>query len=253
MSQELQARLDNEFSAELFKIHSFRRAGSAPFRNLELGVSGVLIYYDAELEFLRDYSLTSWKGLNLGSLAYVTGSTKGGISGLKAKSNRKGDILKVYGRLAYAEEAGQWHVLADGKQSVNTDIVKPQTLEGHSPAKVLANIREMLQRETEIQPNTRDASIIKELQSLVERLDLKFAQKKGSLIFSSGQVLGKYYEFGQLFSEYSTQHGLATHNAISEGSIENTFRLQNHLVDFALIQSDVAETMYKGWMELEQL
>ncbi|NOR81563.1 MAG: hypothetical protein GQ529_12155, partial [Methyloprofundus sp.] len=62
LRQELQIRLDNEFFAELFKIRSFKRTGSAPFRNLEQGVSGVLVYYDAEFEFLRDYSLTSWKG-----------------------------------------------------------------------------------------------------------------------------------------------------------------------------------------------
>jgi len=252
LRQELQTRLDNEFSAGLFKIRSFKRAGSAPFRNLEQGVSGVLVYYDAEFEFLRDYSLTSWKGLNLGSLAHITGSTKEGVSGLKPKSNLKGDILKVYGRLAYAEEAGQWQVLADGKPPVNTDASKPMTLEGQSPAKVLKNVRDLLQRETEIQPNTRDATIIKELQLSIERIDLKFAQEKGTLIFGSGQLLGTYYKFAKLFSQYSSQHGLAMHNTASEGSIENTYRVHNYLVDFALIQSDVAETLYKGRKELQQ-
>lgn len=252
LRQELQTRLDNEFSSGLFKIHSFKRAGSAPFRNLEQGVSGVLVYYDAELEFLRDYSLTSWKSLNLGSLAHVTGSTKEGIEGLKSNSNRQGDLLKVYGRLAYTEEDTKWQVIADGKSPVSTVATRPQTLEGQSPAKVLKNIRDLLQRETEIQSDTRDAAIVKELQLSVERLDLKFAQQKGALIFGSGQVLGTYHKFGKLFSDYSSQHELAMHNTVSEGSIENTYRVHNYLVDFALIQSDVAETLYKGRMELQQ-
>jgi len=249
---ELQTRLDNEFSAGLFKIHSFKRAGSAPFRDLERGVSGILVYYDAEFEFLRDYSLTSWKGLNLGSLAHITGSTKEGIDGLKPNSNRKGDMLRVYGRLAYAEEDGKWQVIADGKPPVNAVSTRPQTLEGQSPALVLRNIRDLLQRETEIQPNAHGATIIKELKLSVERLDLKFAQEKGSLIFGSGQALGTYHEFGKLFSQYSSQHGLVMHNTVSEGSLENTYRVHNYLVDFALIQSDVAETMYKGRTELHQ-
>ena len=87
----------------------------------------------------------------------------------------------------------------------------------------------------------------------MQRIDLKFAQQQGEFIFGSGQVLGTYYEFGKLFSVYSSDHGIAMHNAASEGSIENTYRVQNHLLEFALIQSDVAETMYKGWMELQQL
>jgi len=252
LQQELQSRLDNEFSTGLFKIHSFKRAGSAPFRNLEQGISGVLVYYDAELEFQRDYSLTSWKGLNLGSLAHVTGSTKEGISGLKPNSNHQGDLLKLFGRLAYTEESGEWQVIADGNPLVS-ESSKPLTLEGQSPGKVLKNIRALLQRETNTQPNTREASIIKELSGAVERLDLRFARQKGALIFGSGQALGTYHEFGQLFSNYSSLHELAMHNAVSEGSIENTYRVQNHLLDFALIQSDVAETLYKGWMELQQL
>lgn len=64
--------------------------------------------------------------------------------------------------------------------------------------------------------------------------------------------MGTYYEFGQLFSDYATEHQLAMHNSASEGSIENVYRVQNYLADFALIQSDVAETLYKGWMKLQQ-
>ena len=135
LRDELQTRLNNEFSADLFKIRNFKRAGSAPFHNLDQNISGVLVYYDAEFEFLRDYSLTSWKSLNLGSLAYITGSTKEGISGLKHNSNRKGDILKVYGRLAYTEKNDQWQVLADGKPPASTGP-QAQTLEGQSPGKV---------------------------------------------------------------------------------------------------------------------
>ncbi|RLA22695.1 MAG: hypothetical protein DRQ62_07510, partial [Gammaproteobacteria bacterium] len=252
LRQELQTRLDNEFSAGLFNIHKFKRAGSAPFRNLEQGISGVLIYYDAEFEFLRDYSLTSWKGLNLGSLTHITGSTKEGISGLKPNGNQQGDILKVYGRLAYSDETGQWQVLADGKPPLSAEVPKPQTLEGQSPTKVLKDIRALLHREPEAQPETRDATILKELSESVQRLDLIFARQLDELIFASGQELGTYHEFGQLFSDYSTEHKLAMHNAVSEGSIENVHRVQNYLADFALIQSDVAETLYKGWMELQQ-
>ena len=249
LNQDLQSRLDQNFEEGLFKIRSFNRKGSAPFRNIEQGISGILVYYDAELEFMRDYSLMSWKGLNLGTLAFVLGSTKSGIEGYQPNTNRKGDILKVYGRLAYNRTEKKWLTIADGTSPMTEKAPGPVAFEGSGPRSILQSIRNLLQRHPDVPRSTQDAAIIKELQLSVAHIDLKFAQMQGHLIFSTGQTPGTYHNFGSVFSKYATENGLPIHNYISEGSIENAQRVHNSLVDFALIQSDVAETVYKGWKE----
>ena len=253
LRQQLQYQLNTEFSQGLFKIHSFRRAGSAPFSNTEQGTTGVLVYFDAELEFLKDYSLTSWQGLNLGTLAFVIGSTESGIQGFHPKVNRKGDVLRVYGRFSYTKVDGKWRVNTEGNSQAASNTNRPLTLEGSGPDSVLKRVRELLDRQPKTKPGTRDAAILKELQLAVARIDLKFAKLQGSLAFSTGQSPGTYYEFGVVLSKYANRHGLSIHNYISEGSLENAYRVNNNLVDFALIQSDVAETMFKGWSEQNQL
>jgi TRAP transporter TAXI family solute receptor len=247
--QDLQSRLDQGFDEGLFTIRSFKRTGSAPFRNIEQETSGVFVYYDAELEFMRDYSLMSWKGLNLGTLAFVLGSTKSGIKGYHPKTNRKGDKLKVYGRLAYKRKDKEWLTVIDSTPPMTEKAPGPMAFEGSGPRSVLKSIRNLLQRHPHAARGTQDATIIKELQLSVTRIDLKFAQLQGQLIFSSGQAPGTYHDFGLAFSQFATDNGLPIHNYISEGSVENAMRVHNNLVTFALIQSDVAETIYKGWKE----
>ncbi len=249
LTEDLQIRLNQGFDDGLFNIRSFKRTGSAPFRNIEQDVSGVLVYYDAELEFMRDYSLMSWKGLNIGTLAFVLGSTKSGIEGYHPKTNKKGDILKIFGRLAYHRNKKKWQTVNDGTSPKTEQAADPGAFEGSGPAAVLQSVRELLQRHPNIPKGSQDATIIRELQLSVARIDLKFARKKGYLTFSTGQSPGTYYDFGRVFSQHATKKGLPIHNYISEGSVENALRVHNNLVNFALIQSDVAETAYKGWKE----
>ena len=253
LRQQLQQQLDTEFSEGLFKIHSFRRSGSAPISNAEQGTSGVLVYFDAELEFLKDYSLTSWRSLNLGTLAFVLGSTESGIQGFHPKVNRKGDVLKIYGRFSYHKVDGKWLISTESNPQAAGNKNRPITLEGSGPDSVLKSVRELLERQPKTQPGSRDAAILKELQLAVARIDLKFAKLQGYLAFSTGQSPGTYHEFGAVLSKYASEHGLSVHNYISEGSVENAYRVNNNLVDFALLQSDVAETMFKGWSEQNQL
>ena len=51
---EIQRRLDARFEDGLFELATFERRGSAPFHDLEKDLSGLFVYYDAELEFLHE-------------------------------------------------------------------------------------------------------------------------------------------------------------------------------------------------------
>lgn len=56
ISAEIQQRLEQQFSQGLFQIRKLARKGSAPRLD---GTEGIYVYYNLELEFLREYNLTS--------------------------------------------------------------------------------------------------------------------------------------------------------------------------------------------------
>jgi len=250
---DLQRRLDAGFAEGLFSVQAFRRTGSAPFTDLESDASGLYVYYAAELEFLRDYSLTSWRGLNLGTLAFVVGATEQGVRGFEPQGNRQGEALQVHGRLVYERVDGEWRAVEDMAQPTPTEAAGPAKLEGRGPQAVMRGVRDLVEREPLTDRGTPGAAIVDELKRATSRIDLRFAQLEGRLTLGSGKAPGTYQAFGAAFTRFAESRGLPLHAYPSEGSVENGFRLQNQLLSFGIMQSDVAETLFRGWIEENQL
>lgn len=245
LRQDLQHRLDTQFQQDLFAVRKFKRTGSAPFRDLKQGVSGVYSYFDAELELLQDYSLTHWLGLNLGTLAYAIGATEAGIEGFHAKGNVRGDRLQVHGRFAYARDGDHGWVSLD-RQPAPTLAEPAVEAPGTSPEALLAAARGVIALRQEFRPGSRSALIAEELDKAVDRIDLRLARRAGMMTLGSGVAPGTYYSFGEALSNYAGQQGIAMFSAVSEGSIENASRLQAGRLDFGLVQSDVAQLLHRG-------
>jgi TRAP transporter TAXI family solute receptor len=247
LERDLQDRLDTHFQQDLFSIEAFHRTGSAPFRDLEKKTSGVYIYYDAELKLLRDYSLAEWRGLNLGTLAYAIGATESGIDGFHAQGNTRGEILKVHGRFAYVDEGkDEWTSL--DKQS-GPPPRKPEPVadgQGPSPESILQDARELLASARKYKQDSAASVIAEELGVAIDRIDLRTARIKGEITLGSGPVSGTYFSFGEALSLYAKQRGTGVFNARSEGSVANASRLQAGLLDFGLVQSDVATLLHRG-------
>jgi hypothetical protein len=245
----MQDRLDKEFSADLFTINSLSRKGSAPVP----GDDGMYIYYDSELAFQRDYNLTSWKELNLGTLAVVLGATPEGIDGFDNNGNNRGDVLKVRGRLRYAHRDGEWiNIRQAAPQSVAVQAAT-EAMQGSGPTAVLKHVRELVQRTPASTRQSRDSLIIDEFKKSLSQIDLGIARYEGKLLFGTGWPAGTYNKFGTAFRDYASQHRFSVFNYASEGSMENGHQLQAGQLDFALLQSDVAEVLSKGWLEELQL
>ncbi|MGH0037906.1 MAG: TAXI family TRAP transporter solute-binding subunit [Myxococcota bacterium] len=247
---ELERRLDSGFEEDLFAVVAFRRRGSAPFHDLERGRSGVFVYYDAELEFLREYELTSWGGLNLGTLAYALGATPAGVSGLEPSGNRRGDRLRVRGRFGFQEHEGRWVPIASDAPRAPDEPV--QTLEGTGPSRLLEEVRNLVAQRPVKDTGTRDGAIVYELRRALQQVDLRFARMDGAAVLGTGQVAGTYARFGRAFAEFASQRGFALHAHPTAGSVANALSIQARELDFAVIQSDVAEALHRG-IERQQL
>jgi TRAP transporter TAXI family solute receptor len=248
LQRDLQSRLDQNFQQGLFSVREFHRTGSAPFRDLEQGLSGVYTYYDAELELQQDYSLSEWLGLNLGTLAYTIGATESGIEGFHAQGNVRGDVLKVHGRFAYiADGQGGWSSLDDASGPRPSHKSEPAAdSHGPGPESLLREVRALHANAQQFKTGSRQALITEELDAAVERIDLRTARLDGKILLGSGPAPGTYYSFGEALTQYAQKHDVAMFSAASEGSVANASRLQASRLDFGLVQSDVAQLMYRG-------
>jgi len=250
LAAEVQQRLDQQFADNLFSTVAFTRKGSAPRLD---GVDGIFVYYNIELEFLRDYNLTSWQGLNIGTLAAVLGAAPTGIEGFVTDGNKKGDHLHIRGRLDYQQVEGEWLANTFTPVQHEQTISQDETLNTLSPAAIVENVRQLLNHDKAKGRSERDKVVLSEMQRSLSRIDLGYAVIDGYHTFGTGWPSGSYYQFGKAYTEYANKQGFKIYNYASEGSLENGYRLNTERIDFALLQSDVAEVLYKGWVEEGQL
>ena len=250
LNTEIQQRLDQQFSDKLFKIKKLTRKGSAPRLD---GAEGIYVYFNLEVEFLREYNLISWRGLNVGTLAAVLGAATTGIEGFNSRGNKKGDSLFIRGRIGYHQSEGKW--LANTFTPIQSEesITVMETLDTPSPDAILINIRRLLDHNIKAARSEEDRVTLQELRRSLARIDLGHADLKQYHTLGTGWPTGSYYKFGEAFSGYAKKKGFKIFNYASEGSLENGYRVNTGRIDFALLQSDVAEVLYKGWIEEGQL
>lgn len=247
----LQRELDVAFDDGLFGIDTFRRMGSATFLGEGDAPSGLHVYYDAVLEFQRDYALTAWKGLNAGTLAFVVGATDAGISGIRGRGNTAGDLLRVHGRLSFTKVDGAWSPVdvAAPPVPLTAEADRGRQARGSGPKRVLEGVRTTVAENARREQGPRETVIVRELRSALSRIDLQLAHQDGQLTLGAGPQSGTYYRFGEALSGFAKESGLTLHSYESEGSIENGALLRAGLLDFSLVQSDVAETLHLGLTE----
>jgi len=246
---ELQRRLDEHFEDGLFRIEGFRRMGSAPYRAEGAEKSGLLVYFSTQLVLERDYSLTAWKGLNLGTLSFVMGANESGIDGFSPRGNAEGDVLHANGRLHFQHEKDGWVPADDAPSPTSEPVSAHADLRGSGPDALMQGVRDLLARSPKAERDTKDAVIVKEMRRAVSRIDLGVARLDGKLTFGSGPAPGTYHAFGAALREFAERMNLPIYSYPSEGSMENGSRLQAGTLDFGLVQSDVAELLYEGWAE----
>ena len=83
LASQIQARLDRNFQGGVFKVVDLARKGHYAYREEGDDAERLLVYYNAELELLRDYRLSDWDKPNVGSLISVLGATANGVTGVK--------------------------------------------------------------------------------------------------------------------------------------------------------------------------
>jgi len=246
----LQQALDGEFRAGLFKVVSFRRMGCHTSLDPTSGESRLLVYFDAELEFQRPYSMADWNALGYEALIHAVGAGAKGIDGIVPEGNRVGDRLRIHGTLPFVPNGDGW--------ARRGGEVRQATTEDDPRGGVLTSqyddIRAMTAEIEGISQKAfraKDSATVEFAHSLVRvtrnRL-LKATERspRTELVIASGHVANTYYPLCQALAEALTAGGVTARAQQTEGSVENCKMVHHGYVDLAVTQNDVAWQAHTG-------
>lgn len=245
--QDLQYKLDNSFSANLFEVSWLKEFGSQPCLTDNTDGPVQLVYYKAGFKVLRDVNLTGWNELNVDALASVLGARPEGITGIKQGGNKTGDELKVWGTIYYAHTSDQWRVVRSEPVSSTSHPPGGDTKNNvkiTDEALGFLNTRFVRFRQT---GDTRRLTLLKNrVNHAKTRLRLQLAALDKNITLVSGDKNGAYFAVGQGIAKAFQTQNIAFTNVESTGSDENILLVSSAQADFGMAQNDIAYTRYAG-------
>ena len=241
---DLQSRLNARFHADLLKITEVIRWGHHPYTEEGDDHDRLLIYYRAELEFLKAYKLSDWDELNVGSLISVLGATPHGVEGVNPDGNQAGDRISVRGAAAYVLEGDAW---AQSERLPTQDQTTAPVEDDQLP------YRRRLDEITKVAADFsgRDRAdnlrvLANELERVLATSQRRLGRSKGWVTIATGNVSGEYYAQGKGLEKVLTRAGHETRVYESGGSIENCRLVDAGEVQFAYSQNDIAQMAHQG-------
>mgnify|MGYP001554519700 CR=1 FL=1 len=255
LEKALQTQLDEEFKKGLFKVVSFRRMGTHTSTDVQTGENHLLVYFDAYLEFLREYSMADWNALGLEALVHVVGAGAKGIDGISPDGNKKGDKLKVHGTLLYIKKDDKWvRRVGEVTQAESGADPRGGVLQSQHDeiVEMLADINKLSDKAL----RKKDGESIEHIHSFVRvtrnRLAKRLSTKKKELVIATAHVVGTYYPLGKALAESLSEQGIASRAQQTEGSAENCKMVHHDYVELAVCQNDIAFQAHNGQGEFER-
>lgn len=236
----VQSRLDAAFQEPILGIRSLRRLGSGPLA-AENGVDRRIVYYNAQLEFLRDYTLSDWQSLNAASLAALLGASERGMSGIEADGNQAGDVVTVRGSISFEDRNG-WQPTGFVAPAMAATALEA---DADAPDRLLARIQDAVRG-----PGATDAAaaqaITEELAAAHRRIVRRLDRLQRALVIAGGPESGEYQLVARTMAAQLTASGMRASATATEGSLENIGLLERGEADLILVQNDIAAMAYRG-------
>ncbi|WP_372364680.1 TAXI family TRAP transporter solute-binding subunit [Candidatus Uabimicrobium sp. HlEnr_7] len=261
LEKSVQQKLDTNFQDGLFKIKTFSRRGSYQYNTDDHPEPQLLVYYKAQIEFLKDYKLSDWNNLNASSLISTLGATPLGVTGLKQEGNKKSDVLVVYGTNNYIQTDGKWlehssHIKTEQTESETatkksvfvSELEEDERLEQQD---LPANKRYLLELENiakdfRKQKEQQNLDYLNaELKEIVRKAKFQAGKTRGWMTIATGSAGGEYHSLGNAIAQTFGKRKMAkTYN--TSGSQENCELVEKQQVLFAFTQNDIAAMAYNG-------
>jgi TRAP transporter TAXI family solute receptor len=245
---DLQARLNREVKADLFEVVALRREGSSPMPAGESGADRVIVYFNATLQLLHDYSFGGWDQLGPPSVAFALGATDKGVFGLQPQ-NKAGDLVRAYGSATYERTADGWTLVAGDPSAT---VASAPNIEGSAPPSRSKQLIDKLAALVELPPPgvpaQQDAIIADELARASEAIERRVQRRQRMFTLASGPDDGDYARFATALIDAVKQVApdVKLRQRHSQGSVDNALLLARGEADYALVQSDVAAAAVAG-------
>ena len=262
LRDQVQQRLNENFEQGLLEVVDFHRRGSQPYTSESEGASGVVVYYKAQLKFLKDYKLTDWDSNNVASLMTVLGAGFSGITGVNPDGNSSGDELEVFGLQAFVEKGDGWVSVPFGSEDTGTqglgqegkyvseiDAVEEKYFGMGAPwyRSYIQNLQKTASKLRRAGSHQAEASLRADLTVALTKAQLKEAKVDQRVSFLSGSPGRDYYALGRGLEGVTRPSSLESLMVFpSDGSISNLSLVKDELATFAIAQSDIAAMSYHG-------
>lgn len=238
----MQSRLNAAFQEPTLDVKSLRRLGSNPIAG-ENGVDRRIVYYNAQLQFLRDYAFSDWQSLSAASLAALLGASERGMSGIDADGNEAGDIVTVRGSMSFENRDGAWQPI--DFQGPATASAGSETPGAGTAEDLIARIQARLQGPGAADTATRQA-IVQELGAAHRRIERRLDRLQRALVIAGGPESGEYQLVVRTLAAQLSASGVRASAASTEGSVENLELLERGEADLILVQNDIAAMAYRA-------
>lgn len=243
---DLQKRLHQVFGEGGLNIAELQRRGSATDAKAPPGETRVVVYFDSELEVMRDQDFGSWDSPGVASLISALGAGPRGLSGIHSGGNHKGDRLEAHGSLIYRDDEGGWQaVVPQGFSAPRA----PQPSEGGagSPDEILIAAVGTALKLSPTGAGVRERQVIAdELQRSLANIQGRLSRLHQGYPLAGGPEAGQYARFARAMEGLLKDKGIQVGPLTTEGGVANLRMLRRGDAVLALSQSDAAYYSLNG-------
>ncbi|QQP91165.1 TAXI family TRAP transporter solute-binding subunit [Skermanella sp. TT6] len=242
----LQSALETTFPDPMFEIADFNRVGSGPLPADAGGAERRIVYYNADLRVLRDYSFGDWEALNVSALANLLGATEHGLKGIRRDGNEAGDTVEVSGSVGFERTNGDWRPVVVAQAPVG----EAPPLDNTGPPAIARGLVDQIMALFE-GPPTDDARqareiITEELDGAYRQITLRLDRLQRAFIVAGGPEGGEYDLIARTVAASISADGVRASGVATDGSVENLRLIQDGSADVALAQNDIAAMAARG-------
>ncbi|MCC6073616.1 TAXI family TRAP transporter solute-binding subunit [Pseudomonas sp. GCM10022188] len=240
LQADLQQRLDQTFGSQVLHVAALQRRGSASDAKAPAGEKRVVVYFDSELEMLRDQDFGAWDSPGVASLVSALGAGPRGLSGVQNGGNRQGDRLEAHGSLIYRQVADGWQaVVPQGFSAPRAP--KPGEGGAGSPDEILiAAVGTALKLTPGGTGEPERAIISDELQRSLVNIQGRLGRLHQGYPLAGGAAGGQYARFAVALASLLKDKGIQLLPLTTAGGVVNLQMLRRGDAVLALSQSDAA-------------
>ena len=242
----LQGAIGTTFDEPVVEIASFERVGSGPLPARADGTERKIVYYNADLRLLRDYSFNDWEALNVSALASLLGATEHGLQGIQRDGNAAGDTLQVRGSVGFERTDGDWQPVVVAQSPVS----EPPPLDNTGPPAVARGLVDQIMALFEGPPaddaGEARAIITEELDEAYRQITLRLDRLQRAFVIAGGPGGGEYNLIARTIAATISANGIRSAGVATDGSVENLRLVRDGSADVVLAQNDIAAMAARG-------